>query len=216
MKRAVIILIVLVLASLACQLPGLGSSSPRVIFSDDFSDENSGWPTINEAAGTANYKDGGYELTVPDPDSGYWASPELEDQTNVTIEVDATATGSARDSDFGILCRGTDSDNQILLLISADGYAAIGKFKDGEFILLSGEEWVESSAINQGNTLNHIRGDCVDNTYTLYANGELITSATDDDFTTGMVGLTIGSYQDPNGAVLFDNFVVTENNGSED
>jgi len=25
------------------------------------------------------------------------------------------------------------------------------------------------------------------------------------------VGLTIGSYQDPNGAVLFDNFVVTEN-----
>lgn len=216
MKRAVIVLIVLVLASLACQLPGLGASSPRVIFSDDFSNENSGWPTINEAAGTANYKDGGYELTVPDPDSGYWASPELEDQTNVTIEVDATVTGSAKDSDFGILCRGIDSDNQVLLLISADGYAVIGKFSNGEFILLSGEEWVESSAINQGNTLNHIRGDCVDNTYSLYANGELIATATDDEFTTGMVGLTIGSYQDPNGAVLFDNFVVTENNGSEE
>jgi hypothetical protein len=216
MKRAVILLIALVLASLACQLPGLGSSSPRVIFSDDFSNENSGWPTINEADGSANYKDGGYELTVPDPDSGYWASPELEDQTNTTIEVDATVTGAARDSDFGILCRGTDSDNQVLLLISADGYAVIGKFTNGEFILLSGEEWVESSAINQGNTLNHIRGDCVGNTYALYANGELIATATDDEFTTGLVGLTIGSYQDPNGAVLFDNFVVTENNGSED
>ncbi len=143
MKRAMIILIVLVLASLACALPGLGSSSPKVIFSDDFSNENSGWPTINEADGTANYKDGGYELTVPDPDSGYWASPELEDQTNTTIEVDATVTGSARDSDFGILCRGIDSDNQVLLLISADGYAAIGKFTGGEFVLLSGEEWVE-------------------------------------------------------------------------
>jgi hypothetical protein len=56
----------------------------------------------------------------------------------------------------------------------------------------------------------------VDNTFALYANGELVATATDDDFTTGMVGLTIGSYQDPNGAVLFDNFVVTENNGSED
>jgi hypothetical protein len=216
MKRAVIILFVLVLASLACALPGLGSSSPRVIFSDDFSNENSGWPTINEAAGTANYKDGGYELTVPDPDSGYWASPELEDQTNVTIEVDATVTGSARDSDFGILCRGKDSDNQVLLLISADGYAMIGKFTGGEFVLLSSEEWVASSAINQGNTLNHIRGDCVNNTYSLYANGELIATATDDEFSSGMVGLTIGSYQDPNGAVLFDNFVVTENNGSEE
>jgi hypothetical protein len=216
MKRAVIVLIVLVLASLACALPGLGSSSPRVVFSDDFSNENSGWPTINEAAGTANYKDGGYELTVPDPDSGYWASPELEDQTNVTIEVDATVTGSARDSDFGILCRGIDSDNQILLLISADGYAMIGKFTGGEFVLLSSEEWVASSAINQGNTLNHIRGDCVNNTYSLYANGELIATATDDEFSSGMVGLTIGSYQDPNGAVLFDNFVVTENNGSEE
>jgi hypothetical protein len=216
MKRAMIILIVLVLASLACALPGLGSSSPGAIFSDDFSDVNSGWPTINEADGTANYKDGGYELTVPDPDSGYWASPELEDQTNTTIEVDATVTGSARDSDFGILCRGLDSDNQVLLLISADGYAVIGKFTGGEFVLLSSEEWVESSAINQGNTLNHIRGDCVGNTYTLYANGELIATATDDEFTTGMVGLTIGSYQDPNGAVLFDNFVVTENNGSEE
>ena len=52
----------------------------------------------------------------------------LEDQTNTTIEVDATVTGSARDSDFGILCRGIDSDNQVLLLISADGYAVIGKF----------------------------------------------------------------------------------------
>jgi hypothetical protein len=215
MKRAVIVLIVLVLASLACALPGLGSSSPQTIFSDDFSNTDSGWPTINEAAGTANYKDGGYELTVPDPDSGYWASPDLEDQTNVTIEVDATVTGSARDSDFGILCRGIDSDNQVLLLISADGFAVIGKFTNGEFVLLSSEEWVESSAINQGNTLNHIRGDCVNNTYSLYANGELIATATDDEFSTGMVGLTIGSYQDPNGAVLFDNFVVTENNGSE-
>jgi hypothetical protein len=214
MKRAVVILLVLVLASLACAVPGLGSSSPKVIFSDDFSNENSGWPTINEAAGTANYKNGGYELTVPDPDSGYWASPDLEDQTDVTIEVDATVTGSARDSDFGILCRGLDSDNQVLLLISADGYAVIGKFKDGEFILLSGDEWMESSAINQGKALNHIRGDCVGNTYALYANGQLIATATDDDFTTGMVGLTIGSYQDPDGAVLFDNFVVTENKGS--
>jgi len=216
MKRAMIILIVLALASLACALPGLGSSSPRVIFSDDFSNENSGWPTINEADGSANYKDGGYELTVPDPDSGYWASPELEDQTNTTIEVDATVTGSAQDSDFGILCRGIDGDNQVLLLISADGYAVIGKFTAGEFVLLSGEEWVESSAINQGNALNRIRGDCVGNTYSLYANGQLIATATDDEFTSGMVGLTIGSYQDPNGAVLFDNFVVTENNGSEE
>ncbi len=54
------------------------------------------------------------------------------------------------------------------------------------------------------------------NTYALYANGQLVASATDDEFTTGMVGLTIGSYQDPNGAVLFDNFVVTENKGSEE
>jgi hypothetical protein len=50
----------------------------------------------------------------------------------------------------------------------------------------------------------------------LYANGQLIATATDDEFTSGMVGLTIGSYQDPNGAVQFDNFVVTENKGSEE
>ena len=216
MKRPALAMSTLILASLACQLPGLGSSSPRVIFKDDFSNEDSGWPTINETAGTANYKDGGYELTVPDPDSGYWATPELEDQTNTSIEVDATVTGSARDSDFGILCRGIDSDNQILLLISADGYAVIGKFKDGEFSTLSSEEWVESSAINQGSQLNHIRADCVDNTFALYVNGTQVATATDDDFPSGMVGLTIGSYQDPKGAVLFDNFVVTENKTAVD
>ena len=145
-------------------------------------------------AGTANYKDGGYELTVPDPDSGYWASPELEDQTNTSIEVDATVSGSARDSDFGILCRGIDSDNQILLLISADGYAVIGKFKDGEFSTLSSEDWVESSAINQGSQLNRIRGDCVGNTFALYVNGTQVATATDDEFPSGMVGLTRRSY----------------------
>jgi hypothetical protein len=210
MKKAAFAFIVLILAGLACQLPG-GSSSPKVLFSDDFSNENSGWPTINESAGSANYKDGGYELTIPSPDSGYWASPELEDQTNVTIEVDAAVTGSARDSDFGVLCRGLDADNHYLLLISADGYAMIGKFKNGEFVTLSSEDWVPSSAVKQGSQLNHIRADCVDNTFALYANGELIATATDDDFSTGMVGVTIGSYQDPNGAVMFDNFVVTEN-----
>jgi hypothetical protein len=211
MKRAAIALTVLILSSLACQLPGLGSSTPKPIYSDDFSDTNSGWPSMQEDSGSADYKDGGYELTVTEADSGYWASPDLEDQTNVTIDVDTTSTGSAGDNDFGIICRGLDGDNQYLLLISADGYAVIGKFKNGEFVLLSSEEWVSSSAINQGNELNHIRADCVDNTFALYANGTLVATATDDDFSTGMVGLTIGSYKEPNGAVKFDNFVVTKN-----
>ncbi len=216
MKKAVLVLIVLMLSSLACTLTGQGSSATtpkaKVLFSDDFSNPDSGWPSISDEFGSADYKDGGYEITVKDAKSGYWSTSNLEDQTNVTIDVDATSSGASSDNDFGIICRGLDGDNHMLFLISADGYSVIGKFKDGTYQNLSSKEWLASSAIKQGQELNHIRADCVDNTFALYVNGQLVATATDDDFSTGMVGLTVGTSQDPNAAVMFDNFVVTENN----
>lgn len=235
MKKPVFFaLIVLVLASLACQLtqqdtktstpetpPELPTMEPTeapsptpdpVIFRDDFSSTSSGWPSTNDLDGSADYKDGGYEMTVKDVESGYWAGPDLADQSNVTILVDATNIGTSTDNDFGIVCRAQDAANQYLFLISTDGYAVIGKFKDGSFSNISSEEWVQTPAIYQGNVLNTIRADCVDNTFALYVNGELVATATDNDFSSGMVGLTVGSWKDTGVAVLFDNFVVTENN----
>ena len=92
MKKVVLVIIVLVLTSLACSLTGQGTSATtpeaKVLFSDDFSNPESGWPSVSDEFGSADYKDGGYELTVTDAKSGYWSAPDWEDQKNVTIEVD--------------------------------------------------------------------------------------------------------------------------------
>jgi hypothetical protein len=67
-----------------------------------------------------------------------------------------------------------------------------------------------TDAVKQGDATNHLRGDCVGSTLTLYVNGQQVASVTDTSFTSGDIGLTVGTFDDPNAAVTFDNFVVNE------
>jgi hypothetical protein len=84
----------------------------------------------------------------------------------------------------------------------------IGKYEDGENKYLTAEQMQPTAAINAGNSGNHLRGDCVGSTLTLYANGQQISSITDTSFTSGDVGLIVGTFDDPNVGVTFDNFTV--------
>jgi hypothetical protein len=67
-----------------------------------------------------------------------------------------------------------------------------------------------TTAVNAGSTPNKLRADCVGSTLTLYANGQMLATVTDTSFTTGDVGLLVGTFDEPNVSVQFDNFVVTK------
>jgi hypothetical protein len=231
MKRIFLALTILVLAGLACDFATGNTTDPapgpitnpvlpeqpdepeqptsRVLYEDDFSDPNSGWPASADADKAASYADGKYLIQAFTASQDVWAHPG-EDFSDVTIEVDATKFSGPDNNDFGIICRFVDDNNFYFLMASSDGYQVIGKYQDGEASFLSSEQMETTSAVNQGSATNHLRADCVGSTLTLYINGQQVSTVTDTSFTSGDIGLTVGTFDEPNAAVTFDNFVVTE------
>ena len=187
-------------------------STREPIFQDDFSGKTGGWDSLTDEYGTTDYSDGKYLISVADPNSFLYSTPGvLSDSTDVRIEVDILKSDDIQ-HDMGIICRYQDSDNFYYLVVSSDGYYAIGKFKDGTEELIGTKEMRQDNAgvINTGAANNHLRGDCIGKTLTLYANGSKLFQAQDSDFSKGNTGLIAGSYDDTPISVYFDNLIVTK------
>jgi hypothetical protein len=206
----------LVLVTLACSLspvstPAGGGGQPgNVLFFDDFSNTNSGWDQVQEADTVADYANGGYRLYVNDTNYLIWANPSKSFPGGVRVEVDDTKAGGPDDNAFGLICRYQDTDNFYFFLISSDGYAAIGKYEGGNQKLISSDKMVKAEGITLGAATNHIRADCIGSELKLYANGNLVATATDSSFTSGDVGLMARTFDVPGTDILFDNFYVYE------
>lgn len=218
MKRAILALSMLLLASLACnavtgQPQAAPSAAPvlpgrQVLFQDDFSDSNSGWPTTSDTAKSASYMaDGTYQIQAISTQQDVWAHPG-QSFTDVSVEVDATKSAGPDNNGFGVVCRFVDNDNFYYFMVSSDGYQVIGKYEAGENKYLTADKMQPTGAINSGSATNHVRGDCSGSTLTLYANGQQLSSVTDTSFASGDVGLIVGTFDEPNVSVSFDNFVV--------
>ena len=144
-------LAMLVLAALACALPG--ASSDGALFKDDFSRDSSGWgEDTSSVEGTRAYKDGQYVFAINEGGWIFWAVPEEKFDKPIHIEVTATNPGEATDPGFGIICNYQDDDNFHMLGIDPDGLYAIGIKENGTYRILSSEDefWSESQdlAIN--------------------------------------------------------------------
>jgi hypothetical protein len=230
----------LVLVGLACTI-SLGSNDvvpdeqtdtdSGILFSDDFSDENSGWSQFSNVGGTSGYETGIYRIYVSEPYLYYWATPG-KNFIDVRVEVDATKAGGPDENDFGVICRKKRREDIYIFnftsvsyngnsktmeddmgyfyffLISSDGYYSIGKSVGDTMIYIGQNEQVPSDAINLGLDTNHIRADCVGSELSLYVNSILVTSVTDNEFAVGDVGLMAGTYDTPGTDIHFDNFVV--------
>jgi hypothetical protein len=216
-KRLPIALAVLLLASLACTLGGAldsadtGSSEPssKVLFSDDFSNPNSGWPSSDDSGDFLGYADGSYRIFVSDSELLLFATSADSFQDDVQIEVDATKIGGPDDNYFGLICRYQNLDNFYFFLLSSDGYAGIGMYLNDELQFLSGEQFYYTEAINQGNSKNLVSADCIGDQLTLYANGQEVASATDSTFSSGNVGMLARANTESGVDILFDNFTVS-------
>ncbi|MFN3763641.1 MAG: hypothetical protein ACK4WK_10650 [Anaerolineae bacterium] len=209
----------LMLAAMACSLPGLGTPPPiggpggeaqKVLFRDDFSDPKSGWEVGEYDAGKVGYGDGYYYVISYGGSKTMWGVANRS-FTDVVIEVDATQVSAPtnNNTDYGVICRMADPESGVgyYLLISGDGYYAIAKGTDAGFEWLV--DFTKSSAIRQGNTSNHIRAVCNGSKLSLTVNGTLLAEAKDSEFTGGYIALTATSYEDTPTEVRFDNLVVT-------
>ncbi|MBC8506576.1 MAG: hypothetical protein ISR58_13325 [Anaerolineales bacterium] len=204
----------LLFASLACaalsgNAPNEESASlpANVLFQDDFSDTSSGWDQVSVTEGITDYKDGHYRILVNTDDTDIWANPGLH-FTDVVVEVDATKAGGPDDNDFGIICRYQDVENFYFFIISSDGFYGIGKYDNGEWVLLNEEQMLPTEDVNQGNATNHIRADCVGTHFVLYANNIKLAEIEDSSFASGDIGLLAGTLTEVGVEIQFDNLVV--------
>ncbi len=181
--------------------------SGSTLFSDDFSEELSGWGVWDREGGSVMYDQDGLRIVVNETQFDYW-SVAGRNFGDVQVDVDAKKLAGSNDNDFGIICRYLDKNNFYMLVISSDGYYGIAKVSMGQYSMIGADQLQYSSAIAQDSRPNHLRADCVGSTLRLYANGQLLMEAKDKDFTSGDVGLLAGAYDESGVDVLFDNFVV--------
>jgi len=229
MKKIAAVLLILVLATLACSkvsnLVPTSSNNPNqppvdiqptaaqqssLLFADDFSNTSSGWDKVQETNKVTDYDNGRYRMWLNDAQFDIWANPAQGFDGPVSVEVDASKSSGPDVNDFGIICDYQDAQNFYFGLVSSDGKAVIGKNETGTTTFLSASEMQPVSGVNIGNASNHLRLDCISGNLTLYANGNQVAFAQDASFSSGDVGLQIGTFDEVGVEIFFDNFVVTK------
>ncbi len=210
MKKIALALALMILLS-ACSLPFNSNANAAVqpgniLFKDDFSDPSSGWETWNEPSGSmVAYQNGGLRIYIAEKQYDFWSRPGKR-MNDVRLEVDAIKLGGPDDNDFGVICRYQDRDNFYALLLSSDGYAGILKVKEGKYTIISGPQMQFSESIRRGSAQNHLQAECRGSSLTLFANGQKVLEAQDQDFNTGEVGLIAGTGETAGADLYFDNF----------
>jgi hypothetical protein len=216
-KKFLAFILAMVLISIACskvaEVSTSGSSSSvgvQTLFSDHFTNRNSGWDKFQDITGVTDYSNVGYLIYVKVVNNVKWANPARNFQDDVRIEVDARKSEGPDNNAFGIICRYQDTSNFYYFYISSDGYGGIGKKEYGNYSILSSSDGKLHfiGGVNAGNATNHIRADCIGSTLTLYVNDNQVTSTTANAFTGGDVGLIARTYDGGGLGIVFTNFSV--------
>ncbi len=201
--------VLLVLLLLIC---GCGADGDRKsTFQDNFTDSDGGWGADQREEFDRGYEDGEYFIDLHQSNWFAWANPGTQfDDASVTV--DAYLSSGSQDGHFGVLCRYKDEDNFYYFAISADGYYAIFQREDGgnlQALTGEGDGMLFSPVIRTGGQTNNIRAVCQENDLSLYINGELLETVTDDAHSQGDVGLGAGSGSAGDARIQFDNFGAT-------
>jgi hypothetical protein len=229
-RRMLSVFIPLMVTVLACTcIPTNGGDTPQppdprdtppplppppsdILFEDDFSDPDSGWEVGDYDTGSVGYTSSAYFVISSEAEKVMWGIANRS-FSNVVIEVDATQVSAGPDDDnaYGVVCREQQGTGEgYYLRISGDGYYSIVKFEGESVESLLDEDWIQSSAIQQGNATNHIRAICDGSTLVLFVNGERLATAEDSTFTSGDIALTATTFESESTEVHFDNLVVLE------
>ncbi len=198
--------VLLVLASLACSLPGSGA-----LLEDDFSSGDT-WGTGTDADSSVEYSNSALNMSVYKDFWFVWSTPNKDDYENIHVEVTAKNDSTDSTGAFGIICNMQVTDTSYYFSVTGAGEYAIGRYTLTDDVLLTNDgKWGKSDAIPSGAASYRIGADCGNGTLTLYVDGQQVDSVSDTTYTTGNVGLFAWSGEELNGTnVSFDDFVVTK------
>ena len=191
---------------------GMDAAGAALTFQDDFSSPDPNWNLESGNGVERGVEDGELSLRVVDAQTDAWSTYSSANLSDVIVEVDARKAAGPDMNNYGVLCRYKDPDNFYFLQLGSDGTYAISRYLDGDGKMLV--DWAKSSAINTGEGVNHIRVECVGNTLSLYINDTLLTSVVDDGLHQGQIALGLGTYDEGNVEIRFDNLTLKTPDGS--
>jgi len=185
------------------------STVPEVLFSDDFSDESSGWVTSDGPYGRVIYRDGCLYVKdyTTDEVSSYGQSQRYF--TDFILEVETWLVDGTDVNWHSVDFRVRDAANFYTCGISDNGYYTMVKFVDGKETIFV--ESTYSSYIHQAQGVtNLIHIECIGSNLSLSVNGHLLETVTDATFTGGDIALAAAAYSGTFTEVAFDNIIVTK------
>jgi len=182
-----------------------GVSAGALLLNENFNSTGS-WNTSSEDGFGADVEDGVYRMILNQTDYLIWSESGEVSAYDVIMDLDTKLISGSEINNQGLICRYVDLDNFYMLTVGNDGWVEILKVYQGEQTALSGEY------INDivDPVSNHLQGFCVGDRLALFVNGSLGADVLDGDLTYGDVGLIIGSYDEPEVTIEFDNLVVYE------
>ena len=177
-------------------------------YSDDFSNPQSGWQTLNDLSADVKYEEGALRITVKQENVTQWRAAGKLFKDGV-FEVDSKAVGGPTDNGFGVLFRMKDRKNYYHFEISSDGYWKAGWVEDGTW--KDWNDWQPHPAIKGGAENNRLKVVMQGEKFTFFVNDQEITSIEDKLFDQGDIALFALSVIDQPGTdITFDNVSVTE------
>lgn len=142
-----------------------------------------------------------FETSTGHPDLDFFNKP-------FEMNVEITFVDGAVDSYAGIDFRVFDEDNYAEFLISADGFATLGLFFEGEWYDIMA--WSSVRSLRSGT--NEIRLIDTGSRVIAYANGELIFDVPLSDLGPSGIYFLVGTYDDGRAEWTFDNLEIREVN----
>lgn len=179
------------------------------IYSDDFSNENSGWDVYSTETGSAYYSNGEYFLEDVAGDVYYYAQPYLTFD-NVVFSIDIRIlenVGTDFLNEVDIICRNVDLDNNYEFRLFNDGSVGISKWLAGEYIDL-----VELQPTSfTWDSPHRVTVSCDGDHLELSVDGTLVAETNDDSFATGGIALSVYNPNETGNRFVaaFDNFSAT-------
>jgi S1-C subfamily serine protease len=180
------------------------SPQGNVILSDDFNNNGNDWYIGESSDGRADITGGKLIIDVFTESYVVWS--DLPNTYNSALMVtNAQVLNPVGDGDFGFVCGMEDSENFTALEVSEDGYYAIWKYENDQYISLV--DWTYSNAIPQAGAFT-LAAYCGSDNLFLAVNDTILAEIVDPNYKPGRVGLITGCYQNLNIRLGFEDFTI--------
>ena len=176
----------------------------EVVYEDDFSSDQSGWPVESDTNEAFYYQNGRYFIEVNKtnhlrPITG---GEYLQD---MVISIDTRVEASSGNGDYGVLCRYADGDNFYMFEITQDAFYAIYMMVNSEWVPLI--DYTYSPLLeNQKDAAFEV--GCVGNNLSFAVNDVLLGTVVDSTIKAGDYGIFVGTFDNPGNTISFDNLKV--------